>query len=432
MDTTLAILLIELCLVYLFFPRIKLFGYSQRNTLIIYFGILLFSNLGLIAVDDLLSIFVLFFACFLLNKLGYLPHSYVHLGLIVFCMFVLLLILSFQVHKFLSFIWVYPNKLANRYIIVLTRMSVGIIPLLFSLVQSTKYGWIRRFEKGLLRVVRTLFLSPFHLLSISLVGTALCSLFSFANKITPVFYLFFLSLLVIVSLRSDTKKIQHDSDRKRIETDGLKLYSATLENSLLDLQGFRHDYLNILSSLEHAIYEENMDELKHIYEQIILPTRKQLTENKDFLLQLNVLEPELKALLAKKIVETIEKKITIRLSVLTDLKKCPIDSLDLIRIFSILLDNAIEEAEKSENGSIYLSLSENSCGYQLEITNSLHSDITNIQLLASKNYSTKSKHSGLGLTILANLLSKYPFTSLKTSISDDRFTQSISIFLKEN
>jgi len=117
--------------------------------------------------------------------------------------------------------------------------------------------------------------------------------------------------------------------------------------------------------------------------------------------------------------------------VTTDLKDCEIESIDLVRIFSILLDNALEEAEIKDNSFIKIMILSTTEGDEIKILNSLNSPELTVNKVYEKDFSTKEKHSGLGLYTVKKIIGKYDNLLLETTIESDSFIQKISISRKQ-
>jgi hypothetical protein len=99
---------------------------------------------------------------------------------------------------------------------------------------------------------------------------------------------------------------------------------------------------------------------------------------------------------------------------------------DLCEAISICLDNAIEAVLETDKKIIYFNSYSKSNGiYQFDIINTF-SNAINIDKLGQKNYSTKNRNSGIGLSYL---FGKKSTLKIKISIVDDLFQT--SIFVKE-
>lgn len=107
----------------------------------------------------------------------------------------------------------------------------------------------------------------------------------------------------------------------------------------------------------------------------------------------------------------------------------PIDILDYVRITSILLDNAIEAAEKSENPFLTIVFLKNAEDNEVKllIENSCPNEVIDITKVFKKGYSTKGKGRGLGLATVQTILQGYMNLSLQTEFQTGVFRQVLII-----
>lgn len=165
-------------------------------------------------------------------------------------------------------------------------------------------------------------------------------------------------------------------EEQRINTqllNNLTIYTEKIESINEELAMFRHDYKNLLYSLQIAISYEDILEIKRIYEETIAPTKK-IIDNEEFeLMKLNRLKNmELKALISMKINTAKQAK----LKVIVDVPEVfildtSIDLVVVIRLLAILLDNAIENSAKSELKMFAISIFNKNETQEFVITNSV-------------------------------------------------------------
>src|SRR5699024_7407740 len=102
--------------------------------------------------------------------------------------------------------------------------------------------------------------------------------------------------------------------------------------------------------------------------------------------------------------------------------------LDVVRILSILLDNAIEAALESKELRLLVEYIKETDIERVIIENSTKVEIAP---LFKENYTTKSGNRGQGLATVKRLIGHYPNVSLKTSSSDYTFTQELVLNKEE-
>ena len=108
------------------------------------------------------------------------------------------------------------------------------------------------------------------------------------------------------------------------------------------------------------------------------------------------------------------------------LHKNKIQTIDLVRILGILMDNAIEEVEQNHNDLTLLILQEEN-SLTIVVENYVEKEV-NINDINNSGFTTKKDHSGIGLQSLETIIEKYPNISHKVSCRNHRFIQESIIF----
>ena len=110
-----------------------------------------------------------------------------------------------------------------------------------------------------------------------------------------------------------------------------------------NLRSFKHDYVNIMTSLSTYIDEKRYDELETFFYEHILPMQKNLTQKNgslNHLLHINILE--LKSILYAKLLLALNQNIDVNIDIPDEIDSINMDPVDLVRMLGIYLDNAIE------------------------------------------------------------------------------------------
>ena len=172
-------------------------------------------------------------------------------------------------------------------------------------------------------------------------------------------------MTLIYILNKDAKMKQ-----ERILNQQLHEYTLQIEQLYTNLNSFRHDYLNILLSLEEGIRQENIEIIKDVYQSIIQPT-KQLVKGNDYILgQLHKIQVvEIKSLLTAKIIKSQNSGIEVRLEIEDPINSIYMDTFSFYRVFSILLDNAIEGASTTNHPYISIIMIQDRDAQQIQIEN---------------------------------------------------------------
>lgn len=209
----------------------------------------------------------------------------------------------------------------------------------------------------------------------------------------------------------------------------LKDYTNMIENMYSDLRSFRHDYLNILSTLETYIEKEDMVGLKHYYYNELLPESNMII-SKDISLSLlsHIKISPLKALLSSKFSTAHSQGISVSIELIDDIERINMSTIDLCRITGILLDNAIEASVLCNDKFIHFAMIKTDTEIILNLSNSCLSSTPPIHKLYEKNFSTKGENRGIGLNNIKNIINKrYNNVLFNTSINNCIFKQELII-----
>ncbi|EGO8482433.1 GHKL domain-containing protein [Enterococcus faecalis] len=227
-------------------------------------------------------------------------------------------------------------------------------------------------------------------------------------------------------------------EEQRINTqllNNLTIYTEKIESINEELAMFRHDYKNLLYSLQIAISYEDILEIKRIYEETIAPTKK-IIDNEEFeLMKLNRLKNmELKALISMKINTAKQAK----LKVIVDVPEVfildtSIDLVVVIRLLAILLDNAIENSAKSELKMFAISIFNKNETQEFVITNSVQAEF-DFKVMKKTKFSSKSnpEEHGWGLLYVKEIVDFSDQFDLQTSFNEGAVTQHLIIEKNHN
>lgn len=200
-------------------------------------------------------------------------------------------------------------------------------------------------------------------------------------------------------------------------------YTKTLEYLYQSMRSFRHDYLNILSTLQGYMMDNDMEGLKNYFRDSILPLNQACVPPTFVIGKLsNIKIPELKGLLYNKIIYAISLGIQVHLDIPNPVTRVSMDHVDLCRILGIYLDNATEAACQSERKQMDLLFLEETCS-TFSIGNTCPSLTLPLSALAAPGTTTKGKDRGTGLYTVSQILEKYPTVLRNMSYHDNYFEQ---------
>ncbi|PTK88109.1 ATP-binding protein [Staphylococcus gallinarum] len=255
---------------------------------------------------------------------------------------------------------------------------------------------------------------------------------SFADtKFLVVLYSIFiitLAILIITISFSIVRQIQYKRNMQEIEN--YYKYTLQIENINNEMRKFRHDYVNILSTMSEFIRENDMDGLKKYFNEEILPMQDSMQMNA---IKINGIENlkvrEIKGLLTTKILQAQEKNIRISIEVPEPIDKIDMPIVNLSRAIGIILDNAIEASEKIEDDPLIriAFIKNNDDSVMFIVMNKCEPDMPRVHTLFKENFSTKGKNRGLGLSTLKELTDTTSNVLLDTTIDNNYFIQKVEI-----
>ncbi|MGN1012241.1 MAG: sensor histidine kinase [Clostridia bacterium] len=195
-----------------------------------------------------------------------------------------------------------------------------------------------------------------------------------------------------------------------------------------DLKIVKHDYSNILQTLNGYVITKQYDDLeKHIKRLINESKQINFTE----LINPNVFnQPAVYGIIDSKYFDALEKNIKVNVDVATNIREINFDFIDLSRVLGILLDNAIEASEKTQSKEMSIEFTYNPKKEAdiIEIKNSINPNANiDINKIFNKGASSKKKKSGLGLWEVKNIISSTSNSKIYTNINDTTFSQTIVI-----
>lgn len=156
-----------------------------------------------------------------------------------------------------------------------------------------------------------------------------------------------------------------------------------------------------------------------------------LTQVQNELVKLNRIQnEEIRSLFRVKLLNAQAKKINITVDIPEEITEIGIPVIKLIRISSIIIDNAIEEAEHSPLKELQVSFFVHDKALKLIVRNSCIQESINIVDIYQLGKSNKQMSGrGIGLYSLNKLLLQEPNVTIATRFDKPFFTQELSIQL---
>lgn len=308
---------------------------------------------------------------------------------------------------------------AVLYIAIMSSVAVGV-----------KKVWKKVENNPMIQAVGTAFIAILYLVLCSIIFSANAE----GNQLTTVllnsFFItvYFTCTVALLLITYFYMKKRGEDQYKEKEKRNLKEYTTHLESNYNELRKFRHDYQNILTSLESFIEEDDFEGLKDYYYQYIKKTQRLMQKNDFKLSEISRLEvTEIKSIVVSKLLQSQWAEIDTELEIKEVIDDINMDPVMLIRCLGIILDNAIEETKGNEEGFIRMAIIKEMHSISFIVQNTIKADHPKLFEMNRSGFSTKGENRGLGLSNLKEMIDKQVNVTLDTSIDDRCFVQKIEI-----
>ncbi|MGT2667350.1 GHKL domain-containing protein [Streptococcus rifensis] len=240
-------------------------------------------------------------------------------------------------------------------------------------------------------------------------------------------YLFFTVLLYLNYKAKEYQDLELQRSKDQ-QVAALANYSQHVESLYRDLRSFRHDYTNVLTSLNEAFNKEDLAGAKQVYETVLARSDRAFYSSKFDIANLaNLTNTALKSIFSAKLMEAESKGVALTVEIPEPIGEPDIELLDLVTILSIFLDNAIEAAEQSEDPFLSVAYFQEGQKTLLILENSCQEERVNVKSIYAYGQSSKGQERGIGLANVKSLLAKYPEASLETQSYNHRFKQTLML-----
>ena len=236
--------------------------------------------------------------------------------------------------------------------------------------------------------------------------------------------------LLLIFFAMNANKVQVEKEialkQKKFEQEHLQTYTDEIVGLYNEIRGFRHDYAGMLVSMQMAIDSKDLKEIDRIYNEVLVKANQKLRSDKYTYFDLNNIEDSaLRSLIAQSIVYARNNDVEFTLEVKDIITRLSIDLLDLVRIMSVLLNNAVEGAAESYSKQMEVAVIKMDLETVIVIQNSCKITMIPSEDLFELGFSTKGRNRGIGLNNVKEILDKYENIILETEMEDSTFRQII-------
>lgn len=303
--------------------------------------------------------------------------------------------------------------------------------ILFDKIRFTFGSYFNTYYKQIILILISLVFSIFYLWELNYLYDDIKKSKDHFMLITYLFIAGFLTLIVLLILSFyNNMKSQFEQKFKELEFAHIIEYTKIVESMSSDMISFRHDYLNVLQTINGFIETKDLAGLSQFYKNELLPeSYNTLVKGKSYMRLKYIKIIPLKALISSKIINAESAGINVDVEIIEEIDEISISTIDICRIIGVLLDNAIEAASLTEIKSIQIAVMKNDEKVVFIIANSCLDSTPPIYKIYEKNFSTKGNGRGIGLKNVREIIDKkYDNIILNTEISNLIFKQELNIY----
>ena len=289
---------------------------------------------------------------------------------------------------------------------------------------------LKYFDKDYLYPFFKKVIVAFFALHIVLFISDIVSTFPHLNSFGSILVAIIFICLLLCFFAMNSYKVQVEKEialkQKKFEQKYLQTYTDEIVGLYNEIRGFRHDYAGMLVSMQMAIDSGDLQEIDRIYKEVLVKANQKLRSEKYTYFDLNSIEDSaLRSVIAQSIVYARNNDVEFTLEVKDVITRLSMDLLDLVRIMSILLNNAVEGAADSYLKQMEVAVIKMDFETVIVIQNSCKINMTPSENLFALGFSTKGRNRGLGLNNVKEILDKYDNIILETEMEDNTFRQII-------
>ncbi|SUK12517.1 accessory gene regulator protein C [Staphylococcus agnetis] len=328
-------------------------------------------------------------------------------------------------YYYISALTIHPTIGYLIYSFVFSCIAIIIALLVRLLMIKLKYTWLygnKFYLISLMICLLTFFIFLFYFLPYQVETMA-------EYRIIGLFYFTFVAIFIaILLLVTITTSREINYRRSQQEIEDYYNYTLRVEQVNNRMRKFRHDYINILSSMSEYLREDDLEGLKAYYNKHISPLKDHFEANT---LKLNGVEnlkvKEIKGVITTKILQAQERQIEISVEVADEINEINMEMIDLSRILGIIMDNAIEASMNLESPMIQIAFIKTEQSVLIIIMNKAPDNLPKLHTLYQEGFSTKGKNRGLGLSTLKEITDSKDNVFLETTIENHYFIQKLEI-----
>ena len=231
---------------------------------------------------------------------------------------------------------------------------------------------------------------------------------------------------LLLSIYSFTRMIKLANTRKDLKS--AEDYNKSLEILYNKVNGFKHDFDNIVSTLDGFIENNDIPGLKTYFTEVKKDCR--ITNNLSILNPKIINNPGIYSLLNSKYFKATKANVNFELEFFLDLDTLNVNIYEFSRMLGILIDNAIEEAQKCKKKIVKVIFRRENKNHRaiIIVENTYLNKNVDTEKIFEKGVSGKKNHSGIGLWEVRHYVEKSKNLDLFTTKNNRFFIQELSIY----
>ncbi|WP_455583385.1 sensor histidine kinase [Lactiplantibacillus pentosus] len=260
-------------------------------------------------------------------------------------------------------------------------------------------------------------------------------LLSFYKKITatiqvPLIIAFFIMMIMMLwqmyfFISSYTKK--QAADYQAQQNAQLNDYLKSVERQYLELRKFKHDYKNLMLSLQDSLTNGNSPEQTEYFKELIAQSAVETSLDSGKIVKVQHLGNEtLRGLIVQKFLDAQAQGINLTVELNTENFVIHHELVDIIRIVGNLLDNAIEATQATADKQIICAFNTLNGTKEISVRNP-----TNQKIDANKVFelgvSTKGAQRGFGLSNVHQLVAQHRNFFLDMNSQDSQVVMTLTV-----
>ncbi|KYK52519.1 histidine kinase [Lactiplantibacillus plantarum] len=223
-------------------------------------------------------------------------------------------------------------------------------------------------------------------------------------------------------------KTRYEVQKQRIQIQNDTRYMNEIEAHYNELRRFRHDYQNMLISIDEYLKTDDLEGLQEYYQKNLAPVSNRVLKEKYNLEDLSrVKVKSIKSTLFSKLSYAQSQEIEVHFDLKEPLIDITVNELDLDIALGIMLDNAIEASVGHADGEIMSAIFIEKNSTVFLIQNNVFEQLPPLWKLKEAGYSTKGKNRGIGLNSLSKIVNRNENMILETRVLGAVFLQRLTV-----